>query len=147
MTNRRSGFRTLVFAAFALVGLFSTSAVFAHGHVSIGINLPGVSIGYYGGHHWRDRAYVGVGYPGGYYGGYYAPAYYYDDDDYYYAPAPVAWGYYPRAYYGHERYYGHYYGASRARGHYYHRGYHSGGYYHGGRDHYYHGHSHHHGHH
>ena len=93
----------MVLGLLVAAGLALTPAAFARGHIDIGINVPGVSVGYYGGH--RGHGYVGVG---GYYGGYYAPApvYY---DDYYYSP------YYDAPYpaygvvYSHpHRYYNHY---------------------------------------
>jgi len=104
----KRGFRAMVLGLLAAAGLALAPAAFARGHVDVGINVPGVSVGYYGGHH--GHGYVGVG---GYYGGYYAPAYY---DPYYYAPYPAYGVVYNSGYYPH-RYYrgGHYY---RDRGHY-----------------------------
>ena len=122
----KRGFRAMVLGLLVAAGLALAPAAFARGHVSIGINLPGVSVGYWGGHH--SHGYVGAG---GYYGGYYAPTYYapayYDDyyyaDDYYNAPYP-AYGvvYSSGGYYPHHHYRGgHYY--NRDHGYYYH-GYH-----------------------
>ncbi|MDR3385651.1 MAG: hypothetical protein P4L92_01255 [Rudaea sp.] len=84
MNFRKRGFRAMVLGLLVAAGLALAPAAFARGHVDIGISLPGVSVGYWGGHH----GYVGVGgygYGGGYYGGYYAPAPIYYDN--YYAPA------------------------------------------------------------
>lgn len=119
MTIRKWGLRTLVLGLIAAAGLVLAPSAFARGHVSIGIDLPGISLGYWGGHH--GHGYVGVGgyygsgyYGGGYYGnyspayygGYYGPSYYSG----YYAPAPVYYGgYYPapvyRTYYRSRTYY------------------------------------------
>lgn len=90
MTIRKRGFRALVLGLLVTAGLALAPSAFARGHVSIGINLPGLSIGI-GSHH----GYLGIGpgYGGYYGGGYYSPAYY---DSYYYAPAPV---YYDSYYY------------------------------------------------
>ncbi|MHB8448213.1 MAG: hypothetical protein ACYC9P_09855 [Rudaea sp.] len=91
MAIRKQVFRTLVPGLLLAAGLALAPSAFAHGRFSIGIDLPGVSVGYWGGHHGHGYVDVGVGgYYGGYYGGgYYAPAYY---DSYYYAPAPVYYG-------------------------------------------------------
>ncbi|MBS0487987.1 MAG: hypothetical protein JSS13_11650 [Proteobacteria bacterium] len=120
MTIRKRGFRALVLGLLVTAGLALAPSAFAGGHVSIGINLPGVSLGYWGGHHGHGYVDVGVGgyyggYGGGYYGNYYAPAYsggYYGPSYYsgYYAPAPVYYGgYYPapvyRTYYRSRTYY------------------------------------------
>ncbi|MGA9332977.1 MAG: hypothetical protein WBV39_01750 [Rudaea sp.] len=145
MTIRKNGLRTLTFALLALAGMTMTSAVFARSHFSVGVNLPGVSLGYYGGSHWHNRGYVAIGYGGyvggydgpAYYDGYYAPApvYY---DDYYYDYAPVVYtGYYSRPYYYGHGYYSGYRGGYGGHGHYYRGGH---GYYHGN---YSHGSSHH----
>lgn len=104
----------MAFGVLAAAGLALAPSAFAG--VSVGISLPGLSVGV-GPHH---HAYVGIG------GGYYAPSYYG-----YYAPAPVIYDDY---YYSAPVYVGGYYYAPR---HYYH-GYH-GGYYHG----YHHGYQHH----
>src|SRR4029079_13420689 len=66
MISRKRGFRAMMFGLVAAAGLALAPAAFAGGHVGIGISVPGVSVGYYGGHH--GRGYVDVG---GYYGGYY----------------------------------------------------------------------------
>ena len=90
MTFRKRGFRAMVLGLLVAAGLALTPAAFARGHISIGISVPGVSVGY------GPYGVVGVG---GYYGGYYAPAYY---DPYYYAPYPaygVVYGGYPHRYY------------------------------------------------
>jgi len=123
MTFRKRGFRAMVLGLLATAGLALAPAAFAGGHVGIGINLPGVSVGYANcyncGFRGGSRGFVDVGFGGGYYGGY-AP--YYGG---YYAPYPaydvvyggpvVRAGYYP----GHYYHGGYYY---RDRG-YYRRGY------------------------
>jgi len=106
MISRKRGFRAMMFGLVAAAGLALAPAAFAGGHVGIGISVPGVSVGYYGGHH--GRGYVDVG---GYYGGYYAPSYYYDP---YYAPVVYDSYYYP---YPHRVYYRGYYPS-----HHYYRG-------------------------
>jgi hypothetical protein len=143
MTIRKRGFRALVLGLLVTAGLALAPSAFARGHVSIGINLPGLSIGV-GSHH----SYLGIGpgygsYYGGYYGdyyggGYYGPTYYSG----YYAPAPV---YYDSYYYapvyrthyrssGYYRDYGRGYNDRGYRGGY-DRGYSRGGYSHGGYSH------------
>jgi hypothetical protein len=123
MTTRKRGFRALVLGLLVTAGLARAPAAYGGGHVSIGINLPGVSLGYWGGHHGHGYVNVGGYYGGGYYGGgyygggYYSPAYY---DSYYYAPAPV---YYAPA----PVYYGSYYSAPVYRSHYRTRYYDRGG--------------------
>jgi hypothetical protein len=109
MTFRKRGFRAMVLGLLVAAGLALAPAAFARGHIDIGISVPGVSVGYWGGH----RGFVGVG---GYYGGYYAPSPVYYDDYYapYYAPYPA----YGAVYYAPHRYYNRYY-----RGHYYRHGY------------------------
>jgi len=112
-----SAFRNKI--RFALVGLLVAAglafgpAAFARGHVSIGIGLPGISLGYSDYRH---------GWGGGYYG-YVAPAYAYAPA--YYGPAyygPSYYSSYP-AYYGGAVYYGGSYGRNYYRGGYYDRGY------------------------
>jgi len=121
MTFRKRGFRAMAFGMLAAAGLMLAPSAFAG--VSVGINLPGLSIGV-GSHH---HAYVGIG-AGGYYApGYYAPAPVVYDDYYYSSPVYVG-GYY----YGPHHYY-------RGGGYYhdYHHGgyHHDGGHYHGGYHH------------
>ncbi len=113
MKFSKRGIRATVLGLAATAGLALAPAAFAHGTWGIGINAPGVSIGYWGGHH--HGGYVGIN--GGYYGGYYAPAYtapvYYD----YYEPAPIVERvYYTRPVYRHHyyrRYYDSYCGCYR----------------------------------
>ena len=126
----KRGFRAMAFGLVAVAGLAFASAASARDHFSLGISVPGLTVGV-GNHH----TYVGVGggyYGGGYYSpGYYGPAYYAAPAPVYYAPAPV---YYGPAYYGgyYSRpvyrggYYGHGYYRDGYRGGYYSRG----GYYH-----------------
>src|SRR5437879_948836 len=113
MTSRKRGFRAIAAGVLAAAGLALAPSAFAHGGVSIGINVPGLSIGV-GPHH---HAYVGIG-GGGYYSSGYAPAYY--------APAPVYYDY-DDGYYSAPVYGGGYYG------------YGGGGAYYGSRHRYYHG--------
>lgn len=126
----KRGFRAMAFGLVAVAGLAFASAASARDHFSLGISVPGLSVGV-GNHH----TYVGVG--GGYYGGgyyapaYYGPAYYAAPAPVYYAPAPVYYGpayhggYYSRPVYR-GGYYGHGYYRDGYRGGYYSRG----GYYH-----------------
>ena len=125
----KRGFRAMAFGLVAVAGLAFASAASARDHFSLGISVPGLSVGV-GNHH----TYVGVGggyYGGGYYSpGYYGPAYYAAPAPVYYAPAPV---YYGPAYYGgyysrpvYRGGYGHGYYRDGYRGGYYNRG----GYYH-----------------
>jgi hypothetical protein len=79
MNHRTKGLRAFVLAVVTAIAVSFTSGAFAHGHFAIGISVPGVTVGYWGGHH-------GYGYVG--FGGYYAP-YYYVPPPVYYAPAPV----------------------------------------------------------
>ena len=112
MTFRKRGFRAMVLGLLVTAGLALAPAAFARGHIGIGISVPGVSVGYWGG----NRGFVGVGGYGGYYGGYYGPAYY----DGYYAPAYYN-GYYAAPYPA--------YGVVYNSGYYYPNHYYRGGYY------------------
>ena len=147
MTMRKSALHTLTFALLGLAGMALTSTAFARSHLSIGINLPGVSLGYHDGGRWHNRGYVGINYGpsyyGGYNGGYYAPAPAYYYDNYYdYAPPVVVYdGYYSRPYRSHHSrsyYRGDYRNDRRSyrnTGSYDHRGSsHRGSYYGHGRD-------------
>ena len=111
MNSRKRGFRAMALGVLAAASLVLAPSAFAG--VSVGINLPGLSIGV-GSHH---HAYVGIG-GGGYYSPGYAPAYY--------APAPVVYDDY---YYNSPVYVGGYYGPRYYHGGGYYRGYHHGGYY------------------
>ena len=120
MSFRKRGFRARVVGLLVAAGLALTPAAFARGHVSVGISVPGVAIGY------------GPGYYGYYGPRYYGPVVY---DDYYYDPYYYGPSYYGPSvvigggYYGHYGHYGHYgYRGGYSRG-----GYH-GGYSHGGHD-------------
>ena len=112
MKSRMRGFRSMVIGSVVAAGLLLAPAAFARTHVSVGVGLPGVSVGYNSGWHGHGYGVVGVGgygpyyggYYGGYYPGYYAPAYYGPSAVVY--GAPVYRGYYGRGYYGHG-YYGH----------------------------------------
>jgi|GEM_PF-7055004 hypothetical protein len=107
MTSRIRGFRAVLCGLGAMAALLLAPAAFAHGHFAVGISVPGVTVGYWGGHH-------GYGFVG--FGGYYAPYYY--TPPVYYAPPPVvvyerpvyyrrcyarpyydSYGYYHRGYY------------------------------------------------
>jgi len=103
MNFRKRGFRAMVLGLLVAGGLALAPAAFAGGsHVSVGVALPGVSVGYngYGG------GYVGVYAPSTYY----APAYY-----------PTA--YYPTAYYDYgPAYYSGYYAYPATYGAYYYSG-------------------------
>jgi hypothetical protein len=84
MNSRKRGIRAIVLGAVAAAGLALAPAAFARTYVDVGVNAPGVSLGYYGGHHHH-----------GWYGsvGYYDPYYYYPS--YTYAPAyyePYSYG-------------------------------------------------------
>ncbi|GAA0708623.1 hypothetical protein FHW84_004038 [Dyella sp. SG562] len=75
--SKPSSLKRVVLAAAVLLGCAAAAPSFARSHVSVGIgvNLPGVSIGYSDGYrgHYR-HPYYGGGY---YAGGYYAPPVYY----------------------------------------------------------------------
>ena len=120
MKSTIRGMRNIALGLCVAAGALAAPAAFARDHVSVGVALPGVSVGYHNGWHGHNSYYVGVGngyyghgyygprrgYYGGYYGGYYPG---------YYAPAPV--------------YYGGGYGSCYARGFYDGRGYWHPGYY------------------
>lgn len=113
MNFRKRGFRAMVLGLLVAGGLALAPAAFAGGgHVSVGVNLPGVSIGY-GGHGGYVAAYAPAYYPAAYYGpAYYPTTYYYDYAPAYYAPYPVYYGasyYYGGGHYhnSHSHYYGH----------------------------------------
>jgi hypothetical protein len=146
--KRKSGLSALVAALAVVAALAFAPAAMARGHLSIGISLPGIGIGYSDCRHCGGwRGYAGV--YGGYYpSAYYAPAYYpartyypsYYDYGYYAAPVVYYDGYRSRGrHVGHRGYgyrdYGHragYYdhgsrhdhrdGRGRGHGGYYHRG-------------------------
>jgi hypothetical protein len=116
MKSTIRGFRSLALGLCVAAGALAAPAAFARSHVSVGVSVPGVSVGYNSGWHGHNNYYVGVGggyygpryrgYYGGYYGGYYPG---------YYAPAPV--------------YYGRPYGSCYTRSFYDARGYYHPGYY------------------
>lgn len=141
----RKSFRNIALGLLAAAGFMLAPAAFAggHGHVSVGISLPGLSVG------WTDRGqgYLGIGvgawYPSYGWGGspgWYGPGWY--GASWYGAPAypvyrypvrPVR--YYGANYYG-PTYYGPRYHGPRSHGH---RSapvpaYRSGGYYRAGHD-------------
>lgn len=100
------GIRSIVLGVLVASGIALAPSAFARGHVSVGIGLPGLSVG------WSDCRHCGHGwagnyYSGGYYGGYYAPAYYSYSPAYYapdyYGPSYYGAGYYAPSYYGHPR--------------------------------------------
>jgi len=90
------GIRSIVLGVLVAAGFLLAPSAFARGHVSIGIGLPGVSIG------WSDCRHCGWAgnyYYSGYYGpSYYSPVYY---GPTYYAPAYYSVGYYGPSYYRH----------------------------------------------
>jgi hypothetical protein len=90
MKSCKRGIRAMVLGSLVTAGLALAPAAFAYTSVGIGINTPGVSVGYYGGH--RHGGYIGIN--GGYYGGYYGPTYYspYYYDRYYYGYTPAYYG-------------------------------------------------------
>ena len=102
MISCKRGIRAMALGILATAGLALAPAAFARTYVDVGVSAPGVSIGYYGGHHHH-----------GYYGsvGYYDPYYY---RTYSYAPT-----YYEP--YG--------YGRCWVRGHYDRYGYYHRGHY------------------
>jgi len=108
MKFRRRGIRAMVLGLLAAAGLALAPAAFAA--YSVGINAPGVSVGYYGGHH-HHGGYLGIN------GGYYSPGYFYEPAYYGYAPAYYN-DYYYSPYYYHTCYRPGYYD----RWGYYHRG-------------------------
>ena len=77
MISRKRGIRAMALGFVAAAGLALAPAAFARTYVDVGVSAPGVSIGYYGGHHHH-----------GWYGsaGYYAPGYYDYYPTYSYAP-------------------------------------------------------------
>ena len=77
--SKPSSLKRVVLAAAVLLGCADAAPSFARSHVSVGIgvNLPGVSVGYSDGYRGHYRPYYG--------GGYYAPAY---APPVYYRPAP-----------------------------------------------------------
>ncbi len=135
MTINKSRFGKFAFAMLIVGGLALAPSAFARGHISVGINVPGLSIGYWGGSRWHDHAYVGIGYGPTYYSGYYAPAWDYDDS--YYGSGPIVYysnpGYYGSSYYDGGRHYRRHYrdydrGYYRDYGRGYYRGYRERGY-------------------
>jgi hypothetical protein len=81
------GIRSIVLGVLVAAGLALAPSAFARGHVSIGIGLPGLSIGF------SDCRHCGHGW-GGNYGGYYGGGYGYSYAPAYYAPAYYGAGYY-----------------------------------------------------
>jgi hypothetical protein len=133
MKFRKRGLRAMVLGLLAVAGLALAPAAFAGGHIGIGVNVPGVSLGYWGGHRGHGFVDIGVGgyYGPAYYGGYYAPASVYYDG--YYPAYPAYGAYYSRPYYGH--YPSRYYYRGGSRGGYGHGGYSNGNYGHDGYHH------------
>jgi len=103
MNSRKRGFQAMVLVLLAAAGLALAPAAFARTYVDVGVNAPGVSVGYYGGHH-RHGWYGSVGYYAPYYSGpyYYAPTYY---DPYYYSGSCYVRGHYDRYGYWHRGHY------------------------------------------
>jgi hypothetical protein len=116
MLFRKRGFRATVLGLLVAAGLALTPAAFARSNVSVGIAVPGVSIGYGPGYYgYYGRAYYGPAYYPAYYDPYYYGGYYGPSVSFYYD------GYGHRHYYhgGHYRG-GHHGGYSHTSGHYYH---------------------------
>ena len=102
MNSRKRGFQAMVLGLLAAAGIALAPAAFARTSVDVGIAAPGVSIGYYGGHH-RHGWYGSVGYYDPYYRPYYyAPTYY---DPYYYSGSCYVRGHYDRYGYWHRGHY------------------------------------------
>ena len=88
----------------AAAGLALAPAAFARTYVDVGINAPGVSVGYYGGHHYHGW-YGSAGYYDPYYRPYYysySPTYY---DPYYYSGSCYVRGHHDRYGYWHRGHY------------------------------------------
>ena len=113
----RNKFRVLLMGSLVAAAFAFAPAALARGHVSIGIGLPGLSLGYsdcrhcgggfYGGAYWGGYA---TAYAPAYYGAVYAPAYY--------GPS-YGYGYGYPAYYSSPVYGGVYYSDRRAGRRYY----------------------------
>ena len=126
------GIRSIVLGVLVAAGIALAPSAFARGHVSVGIGLPGLSIGF------SDCRHCGRGWGGNYYGGgYYGGGYGYSSySPAYYAPAYYSAGYYDDYYPGygavyynrpiHRSYYG-YGGGYRSHG-YRDSGHRDGGY-------------------
>ena len=103
--SKRSSLKRVVLAAAVLLGCAAAAPSFARSHISVGIgvNLPGVSVGYSDGY----RGYYHHPYYGGY--GYYAPPVYYRPAPrvvYYDDPVVVERPVYVRRVYEERGYYG-----------------------------------------
>ena len=59
MNFSKRGFRAMAVGLLVAAGLAMTPAAFARGHLSVGVSVPGVSIGYNTGY-WGPRGYVGA---------------------------------------------------------------------------------------
>lgn len=110
MKTRRSAYAVAAAALVGVAGLVGTTAAQARDHVSIGLALPGISIGvgqpapYYGPRYYPAPTYYAPAAPVTYYGetGYVSGPTYYAPPPVVYAPPPPV--YYGRPYYG-PRYY------------------------------------------
>jgi hypothetical protein len=116
----RNTIRHSLFGLLIAAGLALAPSAFARGHVSVGIGLPGISLGFSDCRHcghggWGGNYYGGVGYyGGGYYSGYAAPVYY---SPAYYEPSYYSYPSYGAVYYGGGGYYSdRYYGRGRHDG-------------------------------
>ena len=103
MNSRKRGIRAFALGLLAAAGLALAPAAFARTYVDVGVAVPGVSIGYYGGHHHHGWYGTVGGYYGPYPSYYYAPTYY-DYDPYYYGRCWVG-GHYDRYGYWHRGHY------------------------------------------
>lgn len=103
MISRKRGIRATVLGLLAAAGLALAPAAFARTYVDVGVNAPGVSVGYYSGHHHHGW----YGYAGGYYGPRYYPSYYYAPTYYdpYYSGSCWVRGHYDRYGYWHRGHY------------------------------------------
>jgi len=93
----------MVLSLLAVAGIALAPAAFARTYVDVGVNVPGVSVGYYGGHH-HHGWYGSVGYYDPYYRPYYysySPTYY----DPYYSGSCYVRGHYDRYGYWHRGHY------------------------------------------
>jgi len=101
MNSRKRGIRAMVLSLLAVAGIALAPAAFARTYVDVGVSAPGVSVGYYGGHH-HHGWYGSAGYYDPYYRPYYyGPAYY---DPYYSGSCYVRghydrWGHWHRGHY------------------------------------------------
>jgi hypothetical protein len=97
MAFRKRGFRAIVLGLLVATGLALTPAAFARSHVSFGVSVPGVAIGYGPGYY----GYYAPAYGPAYYDPYYYDSYYYSPR--YYGPSVVYYDSYGHRHYRHHR--------------------------------------------